>query len=105
MKRKPRTRHRCTGHELIQTWRLVKVAVKGEVRLIEVEGVELKSCYDDATVIAQVSLPCGMKDLCDQCVKRYQELNIVTRVLVELRALEKQPPVKAATRRHGGRKK
>jgi 3-deoxy-D-arabino-heptulosonate 7-phosphate (DAHP) synthase class II len=83
-KRTVKQRHRCTGHELVQTWSLVKRVVDGEVELFEMEGVQLTSCMADATVIAQVALPCGMKDLCDECLKRYRTLKIVTRVLVEL---------------------
>ena len=44
----------------------------------------VKLCREDATVIAQVNLYCGMKDLCDECLQRYRHARIVTRVLVEL---------------------
>lgn len=78
-KRTVKRRYRCTGHELIQTWSIVKRFVDGEVTLVEVEGVQLKSCAVDATVIAQVALPCLMKELCADCLKRYRKLAIVQR--------------------------
>jgi len=58
------------------------------VTLVDVgERARVQLCRADATVIAQVTLPCAMKDLCDECLKRYRKLGIVTRVLVDLRTL------------------
>lgn len=73
-------RRSCTGAELVSTTMLVKQ--KGEV--VEVEWVQVKLCHSDATMIAQVRLPCGSKELCDACFERYTARGIATRILVDL---------------------
>lgn len=87
MKRKQKTRYWCTGVELIESTMLVKT--KEGVK--EVGRVRVRRCREQATVIAQVALPVGMKELCDDCLKRYRKAKIVTRTLVDLAAPHKEP--------------
>lgn len=87
MKRKQKRRYACTGIELVTYDNIVllKAGPQNQGR------VRVRRCRNDATVIAEVALPCKMKELCDDCLKRYRKMKIVTRTLVDLAVPHREP--------------